>query len=115
MQTTAKVQRNRAAQLNQKMYLKREYELVCSGNTKKEKYMIFFFQKLKVIMIDILNLSKQRLVLCSKKRAKIYVLLSNAFEIPFARNRELFGLHKFLSLLRKEIPTGTVNKLSNHT
>lgn len=42
MQTTAKVQRNRAAQLNQKMYLKREYELVCSGNTKKEKYMIFF-------------------------------------------------------------------------
>lgn len=115
MQTTAKVQRNRAAQLNQKMYLKRECELVCSGNTKKEKYMIFFFQKLKVIMIDILNLSKQRLVLCSKKRAKNYVLLSNAFEIPFARNRELFGLHKFLSLLRKEIPTGTVNKLSNHT
>ena len=47
MQTTAKVRRNRAAQLNQKMYLKREYELVCSGNTKKEKYMIFFFSEAK--------------------------------------------------------------------
>lgn len=46
MQTTAKVQRNRAAQLNQKMYLKREYELVCSGNTKK-KYIWFFFSEAK--------------------------------------------------------------------